>query len=59
MPMIDVTSVRGSLDDEALTRLTDELVTVLLRAERAPVRWIRANSPWAAGGQAQPGSGST
>lgn len=36
MPMIDVTFVRGSLNDEALRRLTDELVTVLLRAERAP-----------------------
>jgi phenylpyruvate tautomerase PptA (4-oxalocrotonate tautomerase family) len=36
MPMIDVTFVRGSVADEALTPLTDELVTVLLRAERAP-----------------------
>jgi phenylpyruvate tautomerase PptA (4-oxalocrotonate tautomerase family) len=36
MPMIDLTYVRGSLDDEALGRLTDELVTALLRAERAP-----------------------
>lgn len=36
MPMIDVTYVRGSLDDQALARLTDELVTALLRAERAP-----------------------
>jgi phenylpyruvate tautomerase PptA (4-oxalocrotonate tautomerase family) len=36
MPMIDLTFVRGSLKDEALTRLTDELVTALLRAERAP-----------------------
>ena len=36
MPMIDLTYVRGSLDDQALGRLTDELVTVLLRAERAP-----------------------
>ena len=36
MPMIDVTFVRGSVTDEALSRLTDELVTVLLRAERAP-----------------------
>lgn len=34
--MIDLTFVRGSLKDEALTRLTDELVTALLRAERAP-----------------------
>ncbi len=36
MPMIDLTFVRGSVDDQALSRLTDELVTVLLRAERAP-----------------------
>jgi phenylpyruvate tautomerase PptA (4-oxalocrotonate tautomerase family) len=36
MPMIDLTFVRGSLDDDALGQLTDELVTVLLRAERAP-----------------------
>ena len=34
--MIDLTFVRGSLHDEALSRLTDELVTALLRAERAP-----------------------
>lgn len=36
MPMIDLTYVCGSLDDQALGRLTDELVTALLRAERAP-----------------------
>ena len=36
MPMIDLTYLRGSLDDRALGRLTDELVTALLRAERAP-----------------------
>jgi phenylpyruvate tautomerase PptA (4-oxalocrotonate tautomerase family) len=36
MPMIDVTYVRGSVDDQVLTGLTDELVTALLRAERAP-----------------------
>ena len=36
MPMIDLTYVRGSIDEEALGRLTDELVTALLRAERAP-----------------------
>jgi phenylpyruvate tautomerase PptA (4-oxalocrotonate tautomerase family) len=36
MPMIDLTFVRGSLHDEALSRLTEELVTALLRAERAP-----------------------
>jgi phenylpyruvate tautomerase PptA (4-oxalocrotonate tautomerase family) len=34
--MIDVTFVRGSLNDDAMSRMTDELVTVLLRAERAP-----------------------
>src|ERR1700753_3919844 len=36
MPMIDLTYVRGSLGRKALGRLTDELVTVLLRAEQAP-----------------------
>jgi phenylpyruvate tautomerase PptA (4-oxalocrotonate tautomerase family) len=36
MPMIDVTFVRGSLQDEALSRVIDELVAALLRAERAP-----------------------
>lgn len=36
MPMIDLTYVHGSLDQHQLTRLTDELVTALLRAERAP-----------------------
>jgi hypothetical protein len=36
MPMIDLTFVRGWVDDPALHRLTDELVTVPLRAERAP-----------------------
>ena len=36
MPMIDVTYVRGSLEQQALERLTDELVTALLRAEQAP-----------------------
>ena len=36
MPMIDLTYVRGSLNDTALAGLTDELVTALLRAERAP-----------------------
>jgi phenylpyruvate tautomerase PptA (4-oxalocrotonate tautomerase family) len=33
MPMIDLTYVRGSIHDEALGRLTDELVTALLRAD--------------------------
>ena len=36
MPMIDLTFVRGSLNDQALGLLTDELVAALLRAERAP-----------------------
>jgi phenylpyruvate tautomerase PptA (4-oxalocrotonate tautomerase family) len=36
MPMIDLTYVRGSIDGQALSGLTDELVTALLRAERAP-----------------------
>ena len=36
MPMIDLTYVRGSFDDQALGQLTDALVTALLRAERAP-----------------------
>src|SRR5262245_37124957 len=36
MPMIDVTFVRGSVTDGAMARLADELVTALLRAERAP-----------------------
>lgn len=34
--MIDLTFVRDSLTPDALSALTDELVTVLLRAERAP-----------------------
>jgi phenylpyruvate tautomerase PptA (4-oxalocrotonate tautomerase family) len=36
MPMIDLTFVRGSLNDQALGLLTDELVAALLRAEGAP-----------------------
>ena len=45
MPMIDLTFVRGSLDDPSLRRLTDELVTVLLRAERAPdTPFLRGNT---------------
>jgi phenylpyruvate tautomerase PptA (4-oxalocrotonate tautomerase family) len=45
MPMIDLTFVRGSLKDKALTRLTDELVTALLRAERAPdTAFMRENT---------------
>jgi phenylpyruvate tautomerase PptA (4-oxalocrotonate tautomerase family) len=45
MPMIDLTYVRGSLDDPALAQLTDELVTALLRAERAPdTPFLRENT---------------
>jgi phenylpyruvate tautomerase PptA (4-oxalocrotonate tautomerase family) len=45
MPMIDLTYVRGSLDSDALSNLTDELVTVLLRAERAPdTEFLRQNT---------------
>ncbi|OBA78247.1 hypothetical protein A9W99_24260 [Mycobacterium sp. 1164966.3] len=45
MPMIDFTFVRGSLDDDALRSLADELVTVLLRAERAPdTAFMRENT---------------
>jgi phenylpyruvate tautomerase PptA (4-oxalocrotonate tautomerase family) len=45
MPMIDLTYVRGSLDDQALAQLTDELVTALLRAERVPdTEFLRDNT---------------
>lgn len=45
MPMIDLTYVRGSLEQQALGRLTDELVTVLLRAEQAPdTPYLRDNT---------------
>jgi phenylpyruvate tautomerase PptA (4-oxalocrotonate tautomerase family) len=45
MPLIDLTYVRGSLDDQAVGRLTDELVTALLRAERAPdTQFLRDNT---------------
>lgn len=46
MPMIDLTFVRGSVDDQALSRLTDELVTVLLRAERAPDTPFLRDNTW-------------
>lgn len=46
MPMIDLTYVRGALDDAALSRLTDELVTVLLRAERAPDTPFLRDNTW-------------
>jgi phenylpyruvate tautomerase PptA (4-oxalocrotonate tautomerase family) len=45
MPMIDLTFVRGSLNDQALGLLTDELVAALLRAERAPdTPYLRDNT---------------
>ncbi len=45
MPMIDLTFVRGSIDEQALSRLADELVTALLRAERAPDKpYLRDNT---------------
>jgi phenylpyruvate tautomerase PptA (4-oxalocrotonate tautomerase family) len=45
MPMIDVTYVRGSLAQQAQGRLTDDLVTVLLRAEQAPdTPYLRDNT---------------
>ncbi len=46
MPMIDLTFVRGSLADQELSRLTDELVTVLLRAERAPDTPFLRDNTW-------------
>jgi phenylpyruvate tautomerase PptA (4-oxalocrotonate tautomerase family) len=46
MPMIDLTFVRGSVDDRALSTLTDELVTVLLRAERAPDTPFLRDNTW-------------
>ncbi|OBH47402.1 tautomerase family protein [Mycobacterium mantenii] len=46
MPMIDLTFVRGSVDEEALSRLADELVTVLLRAERAPDTPFLRDNTW-------------
>lgn len=43
--MIDLTFVRGSVDPEPLSRLTDELVTALLRAEGAPdTEFLRENT---------------
>lgn len=63
MPMIDLTFVRDSLDDRALSRLADELVTALLRAERAPdTPFLRGNTwvylhPTEAGGLSVGGRG--
>ena len=45
MPMIDLTFVRDSLPPDALSTLTDGLVTALLRAERAPdTPFLRENT---------------
>jgi phenylpyruvate tautomerase PptA (4-oxalocrotonate tautomerase family) len=45
MPMIDLTYLRGSVEQQALEHLTDQLVTALLRAERAPdTPFLRANT---------------
>lgn len=45
MPLIDLTFVRGSITEQGLHRLTDELVTALLRAEGAPdTRFMRENT---------------
>ena len=46
MPMIDLTFVRGSFEDKALSRLPDELVTALLRAERAPDTPFLRDNTW-------------
>ena len=46
MPMIDLTFVRGSVDDKALSRLADELVTALLRAEHAPDTPFLRDNTW-------------
>ncbi|OBI42378.1 tautomerase family protein [Mycobacterium colombiense] len=46
MPLIDLTFVRGSLGEQALSRLADELVTVLLRAERAPDTPFLRDNTW-------------
>ncbi|HEY2504047.1 MAG TPA: tautomerase family protein [Mycobacterium sp.] len=46
MPMIDLTFVRGSVADAVLSRLTDELVTVLLRAEGAPDTPFLRDNTW-------------
>lgn len=46
MPMIDLTFVRGSVEEPALDRLADELVTALLRAERAPDTPFMRDNTW-------------
>ena len=45
MPTIDLTYVRDALEADALNRLTDDLVAILLRAERAPdTEFLRQNT---------------
>ncbi|WP_055405681.1 MULTISPECIES: tautomerase family protein [unclassified Mycobacterium] len=46
MPMIDLTFVRGAVDDRALSHLTEELVAALLRAERAPDTPFLRDNTW-------------
>ena len=46
MPMIDLTYPRGSIGRLALERLTDELVTALLRAERASDTPFLRDNTW-------------
>src|ERR1700752_1673044 len=46
MPMIDLTFVRGSMEDEALSRLTDQVGTALLRAKRAPDTPFLRDNTW-------------
>ena len=46
MPMIDVTYPEGALDDDARTKLVDDLTTALLRAERAPDTEFFRNITW-------------
>ncbi|WP_155770274.1 hypothetical protein [Mycobacterium asiaticum] len=45
MPMIDLTYVRGSIRDDALRTLADELVTALLRAEAYRSRRYTTRAP--------------
>ncbi|HTY31438.1 hypothetical protein [Mycobacterium sp.] len=69
MPMTDFAFVDGSLDDDALSRLPDELVIALLRAPDTPFSrdntWVylrpveAAELRWAAAVRARLGSGST
>ena len=42
MPMIDLTFVRGSLDDRAMSRLTDELVDSVIARRTCPGHSVSA-----------------